>query len=203
MAATDRVITLAHCLKWEVPGGDVLLSDGGVVIFGSETYQSEHAAFGAIFSLPSVATAFGDMAQGGKLVLAPNAGAALADWWRMDLFGTRMRLWQVEVEGAAVTASELLLDWLVDTPERVQGPDGMDLLQLSLISNLERAFLVNEGNVCSDRHHQSLFPGELGFVNCTDVTGFVAWGTANPQRSAGGYSAPGSMFVIGAGGRTR
>jgi hypothetical protein len=132
----------------------------------------------------------------------PDPDATVSDWWREDLFDTRLRLWigEVNADGYTVSSATLLADWLVDNVERVQGAGGQDLLSLSLMSRSEKLFLLNEGNVCSDRHHQTVFTGERGFENCTDLMGFVAWGTANPQRTAGGGAMP---VTIPSGGRGR
>ena len=46
MAATDRIITLAAFLKWEAPGGDVLLCDGGLLTYDSEVYSSQDSVAG-------------------------------------------------------------------------------------------------------------------------------------------------------------
>lgn len=204
MSATDIAVTLACFLKWEAPDGDVRLCDGGFLDFASERYDAEDAVFGAMFETETLESSFGDAANDGQVVLAPNPAADVADWWRDDLFDTRLRIWMgaVEADGVTVSSAKLLADMLVDTVERRQGPDGEDLLAVSLIARHEKLFLVNEGNVCSERFHQSVWSGENGFNNCTDVTGFVAWGTATPQRSgttsggSGGSGAPG-----GSGGR--
>jgi hypothetical protein len=185
MAATDPVITLAAFLKLEAPDGDVRLCDGGMLDFDSERYESQDAVFGTIAEAAELEAAFGDAAEDGQLILAPNPEADLADWWREDLPGCRIRAWmgEVDADGVTVTNAEQLADWLVDTGERLQQEDGGDMLALELIGRPEKLFIINEGNVCSDRFHQTLFSGELGMSNCTDLQGFVAWGAASPTRS--------------------
>lgn len=184
MSGTDRTITLATFLKWEAPAGNVRLCDGGFVTFAAESYAALHPVFGAVQAFPEVSAGFGDAAEAGQLVLMPAPGATLTDWWRADLFGTRLRLWLGEVGSdlVSVSSATLLADWLVDNVTREQGPAGSNLLTLDLVSRSERLFLVNEGNVCSDRFHQTVYSGELGFKNCTDVQGYFAWGAVDSGR---------------------
>lgn len=183
MGATDRIVTLVNLVKFEGPDGDVRLCDGGFVDHASEEYQSLHAVFGTVASWPNVSAAMDGLAEDAQLVLAPAPGATLADWWRTDLLDCRVRVWQGELDTDQLTVinATLLGDWLVDNAGRAQSADG-DLLQLDLIARTERLFLTDEGNVCSDRFHQSVYPGELGFVNCTDVQGYFAWGALDTSR---------------------
>lgn len=191
MTATDRNITLSAFLKWNAPDGDVRICDGGFIDYASERYEARHAVFGSVVEWPTISAAMGDMAEQATLKLAPVPGADLADWWRTDLLGTRLRLWLGEVDTDLVTVSsaELLGDFLVDNVAREQGQDGSDLLLLDLTGRTERLFLTDEGNVCSDRFHQSVWSGETGFKNCTDVPARFAWGTADTtaeETSKGG-----------------
>lgn len=189
MAATDAVVTFAGFVKFYAPDGDVLLCEGGFLDFNSERYESWHEVFGTISGLGELEASFGDATQDGELVFAPNPDAATTDWWRFDLAGCRVRLWlgEVDADNVTVTTAEQVDDLLVDTIERVQD-EGGDRLSLGMMGRAEKLFLINEGNVCSSRFHQTVFAGEEGFDNCTDVRGYVAWGTATPPRSAGGGS---------------
>jgi len=194
MAVTDLAITIAHWVKWEAPGGDVrLVLEGGMVDFGGERYEAEHAVFGVMAPPGAIEAGFGDVAEDGQLAFYPNPLAAVSDWWRFDLEGTRVRVWQGEIDADGITAinAKLLQDLQVDTAERARAL-GQEILLLELIGRQERMFLTTEGNVCSDRFHQTVFAGEKGLANCTDLVGFVPWGAAAPPRgSIGGGSAPG------------
>jgi hypothetical protein len=165
--------------------------------FDSERYESLDGVFGTVRDTGSIEAGFGDQAEDGVLVLVPNPDADVADWWRSDLFDCRVRMWmgEVDADGITVSSATQLSDLLVDTAERVQGEGGEDLLSLELVGRGDKLFLTSTGNVCSDTYHQTVFPGELGFVNCTDLLGLLAWGAASPQRSAGGPSAPGGGYA--------
>lgn len=182
MAVTDRAITPSTFVKFEAPAGDVLLCDGGFVTFDSEDYTARHATFGVVQQFPEAESSFGELAEAATLVLIPSPDASESDWWRADLAGCRVRHWLGEVDPAdmrSIDDAELLGDWLVDVVGRDQREGGEDLLVLTLGSRTRRLFLIDEGNVCSDRFHQSVYSGELGLVNCTDVAGKFAWGAAD------------------------
>lgn len=202
MALTDTAITLAVFLKWEAPDGDVRICEGGFLDYDSERYTAEDAVFGALVSARPAEAAFGDAAEGGTLVFCPAPDATLTDWWREDLESTRVQAWlgEVDSDGKTVSSAEQLGDWLVDTVTREQEDEGSDLLTVELMGRAERLFLVNEGNVCSDRFHQSIYSGELGFVNCHDGPQTFAWGAAAPPGPAtsgaggvGGWNGGGAL----------
>lgn len=196
MAATDAVITLAGLLKIEAPAGGVRLCDGGFLTFGGETYESLHPVFGTLAEFDAIEDGFGDLAEGGGFALTPAPDAALADWFRPDLSGCRVRMWmgEVDADGFAVSTAELLADLLIDTVRQRIGAGGERQLILTTMSRAEKLFLKNEGNVLSQRFHQTVWAGEKGLNNCTDLKVAVAWGTASPPR--GGAAAPGPVFRV-------
>ena len=91
---------------------------------------------------------------------------------------------------------------LVDTAGREQG-EASDILTLEFMTVLERLFAINQGNVCSDTFHQTIFSGERGFENCTDNQSFFAWGTESPAGSGGGNSGSPGSGAPGGGGFAR
>lgn len=188
MSATDPIVTLAWFLKLEAPDGDVRLCEGGMLDYASERYEAEHPVFGVLHDGDELTAGFGDMAEAGTLVLAPSPAADEADWWRADLAGCRVRIWmgELDADGVTVSSAKQLADWLVDTIARERGPGGVELLRLGTIGRPEKLFLKNEGNVCSQRFHQSVWAGEKGFNNCTELQAFFAWGAEAPVGGAGG-----------------
>lgn len=188
MAATDAVVTLIHFLKLEAPDGDVRLCDGGFLFHSAEKYEAEHPVFGTLQGGDGLEAGFGDTTEGGTVTLAPNPEADEADWWRADLSGCRLRIWQGELDSDGKTATNVkqLADWLLDTVRRERGAAGGELLVLGTMGRPEKLFLKNEGNVCSQRFHQSVWTGEKGFNNCTDLESFFAWGAETPRGGGGG-----------------
>lgn len=200
MALTDTSITLAALLKWEAPDGDVRLCDGGFLDYDSERYTAQDDVFGTVIGWEAIDHSFGDAAEELTLVFAPHPDATLTDWWRGDLENSRVRIWlgEVDSDGKTVSTATQLGDYLVDTITREQGPEGSDVLRVDLMGRAEKLFLLNEGNVCSDRFHQTVYPGELGFRNCTDAQQVFAWGVAGP--SGGTVGGGGGVGGRGGGG---
>lgn len=202
MALADRNLTMSAFLKLELPGGDVRLCDGGVIKFGGEIYTKRHPVWGAIAEVPPAEAALGDFAPGGAIALNPSPDAPLSVLLADAVRQSRVRAWWGEVDGDSntVTSATLLGDWIVDLP-RLRVARGVRTIALEMITRAERLFLTNRGNVCSPRFHKSIWPGEKGFDNCTDVPVSVAWGTQNTPSgvSGGGFSTGGS----GGGGGSR
>jgi hypothetical protein len=197
MAASDTATSFAAVLLWEAPAGDVRLCDGGVVKFdpgdGTVVFEGDNATFGTVAAFDTIESGSGDTTDGGTLVFAPPSDATLSDWWRTDLENTRLRLWvgKMAADQVTLTGEELLADWLVDTGKRERGEGGVDLLSIEFMTRLEKLFEVNQGNVCSDAFHDTIWPGERGFENARDQRGFFAWGTEGPRGSGGSFGTSG------------
>jgi len=199
MSLSDRHLTLATFVKLELPGGDVRLCDGGVLAFDGEDYAARDAVWGRVAEIPPGDASIGDLAPGGALVLAPDEATPVSTLRDEALHGSRVQAWMGEVDPATglVGTAHRLADWIVDFT-RVRLAKGARTVALELITRLERLFIRNRGNVCSPRWHKSIWAGEKGFDNCTDVEVSVPWGTeAAPSGKAGGSTTPG-----GGGGRT-
>lgn len=196
MALSDRNLTLAAFMKLELPGGDVRLCDGGTLKFAGEVYNARHPVWGTVAEIPPTESALGDFAPGGAIVLAPAPDAPLSTLLSEAVRKSRVRAWlgEVNADTNSVSAATLLGDWIVDF-SRLRVARGVRTIALEMITRAERLFLTNRGNVCSPRFHKSIWPGERGFDNCTDVPVQVAWGT---QGAPAGTS--GGGFVTGGGG---
>ncbi|WP_439569048.1 hypothetical protein [Sphingopyxis sp.] len=175
MALTDPAFTMVSLLKIEFPSHTVRLCDGGRAVMGGEEYLSGHDVWGTIAAAEEIEDAMGDSAPGGgfSLMLAPDT--PLSTIIDPALQTCRVRFWQGELDADMETVidPELLADKLIDVPR--WNPDEW-VLDLDLMDRTEVFFLRSEGNVCSASWHQSVWPGERGFDNCTDTPGQVAWG---------------------------
>jgi hypothetical protein len=115
--------------------------------------------------------------------------------------GHRFWLGELDSDGKTVINAKLIGDLLVDNLARTIGADGSLVLELPLIGRAEKLFLTNEGNVCSERMHKSVWSGEDGFNNCTDTPQPVAWGIASqPSGTTGSSFGSGSGAGAGSGG---
>lgn len=175
MAMTDPAFTMVSLIKIEFPSRTVRLSDGGRVMMGGEEYLSSDDVFGTIAGAEEIEDEMGDSAPGGGLSLMPSPDTTLSTIIDPAMQNCRVRFWQGELDAdmETVSAPDLLADKLIDVPH--WNPDEW-VLDLDLMDRTEIFFLRSEGNVCSASWHQSVWPGERGFDNCTDAPGQVAWG---------------------------
>lgn len=182
MALTDAVITLAGLAQFDFPSATVRLADGGTVQWGSDFFAPSHVTFGALMEMDAIEASVGDQAPGGELALAIPDGVAMADVYSVALADSRVRFWLAEVTratGQVAGTPTLLFDGLID---QVGWRAREKLLVLTLNSRADRLFARNRGNVAGSAFHKSIWSGEKGFDNCTDVAVQVAWGTAGPPR---------------------
>jgi len=199
MAATDPAIWLTTLFRLEAPAGSVNLCGGGFVDYdagsGVERFESEHPVYGTLAQIDPVEQGFTAQAERATISLIPNPDIPITDWLSSDLADSRVRFWLADLDSDLKTAlnAEMLGDYLVDTMARVVAPDGRQTLELNLFARDQKLFFINEGNVCSERFHKRIYPGENGFNNCTDEPVPVAWGvSAPPQGTGSGGSSVGS-----------
>lgn len=186
MAFEGAFVTLVGLIKLELPGRTVRLSDGGFCDFGGERYTARDDVLGAIGAVAPVVEGIGDLAPGGEIEFlpAPDADPGLLNSPTNQ--NSRLRGWLAEIggDGKTVTHAEPLFDGLVDVPT-LKLARGAYSLALTFMSRAEKLFAINRGNTLSPRFHKSVWPGELGFDNCTDAQISVAWGTGAPTRGSG------------------
>ncbi|HEU0045074.1 hypothetical protein [Sphingomonas sp.] len=193
MAFDTPFLTLVGLLKLELPGATVRLCDGGFCDWNGERYEAEHPVWGTLAAIEPVEEGVGDLAPGGKLTFMPAADALAAAVSSPAFQNARLRGWLGEMgsDGKTVTSARPLFDGSIDTTT-VRLARGSRMVDVSFVSRAERLFLTNQGNTLSPRFHQSVWPGERGFDNCTGVPTAVAWGTegapANALSAGSGFS---------------
>ena len=188
MALTDIFVTLAWLATFELPGGTLRYSDGGVVTWGADTFTATDDTFGTIGSVEPAEEGSGDQMPSETLTFLPASTAAAATLSSPTYQMSPLRFWLAEVDpatGEVVGTPDLVADRLLDTTTLRSGKSeegGYRYLDVGMISTAERLFLTNEGNSLTSRFHKSVWPGEQGFDNATGVGLQVAWGVKSPPR---------------------
>jgi hypothetical protein len=190
---TSETITIAGLAKITLPGRTLLLCDGGMVRWGGETYFSEDVEFGTIGAFGLQPDGLGGLAPGGQLTFIPASGAAAAALANPAFQNSRMQFWLAEMvrqTGFVVGSPVSLFDGLLKTAT-IRSARGTRRVEIPFVSRADRLFRNNQGNVCSDSFHQSVWPGELGLVNATGVPTTRAFGIEGPPRSSATYGVTG------------
>lgn len=187
-------VTMAGLVKIELPDVTIRICDGAFVIWDAETFESADDDFGTIGAIESAEEGTGDEIPAMRMVFLPKSAAAAADLSQAEFQRCRVRSWTVEVdlETNEVTGTpNLEFVGQVDMTDFVTGIGSREL-EMEIVAEAERCFLIDEGNTLSPRFHKLLYPGELGEDNATGLGGLVAWGTSLPAQTYGpGYGGGG------------
>ena len=179
----ERVL-LSGLMKMELPDRDVLLCDGGFVVWDGQTYQASDDVFGILTGFDALSEGVGDEAPAGVLTMAPPTTAAAVTLSRPGYQGSRIRLWVAEIDemtGYVIGEPDLMCDWQIDST-RLRIGRGKRELEIGCVTRGQRLMLVNDGNTLSPAWHRLVHPGEAGLDNATGLTTDVAWGAASPPR---------------------
>lgn len=188
-------IGLTGLLKIELPGHTALLSDGGVTVFGGDTYKPVDDLLGSIASVDTIAEGVGQEIPALEIQFAAPGVVAVTALSSGAIQQSRVRLWIAEYDtdtGAVVGTPELRFIGFVDQPT-VSFALRQFTVTLTAVPDVEAMFFRDTGNGLSASFHKDLYPGELGHDNATGLSIPVAWGAQSPPRG-------GTVFGGGGGG---
>jgi len=191
------VTALTGLLRIALPSHTVLLSDGGVTEFNSETYTSSDSLLGTIASMDIIAEGIGNEIQALDLGFAPPSAVGAASLSSGAIQQSSVQLWVAEYDtstGLIVGTPDLRFIGFVDQPtvSYALRQFGVDI---TAVPELEAVFFRDTGNGLSSSFHKSLYAGELGHDEATGLTVGVAWGAASPAGGGGSSSGGGSSGV--------
>lgn len=187
MSFSADFITSTTLIKIELPTGTLFFSDAGFVTSGADTYVSEDPVFGTLSSGESISDGQGDEVPAASITFLANENATVAQLTDPGIQLSKVTISQATVDpntGIVITNIPLF-SGVVDVPTLEDG-DGGRSVKMTLVSDTERFFMVNEGNRMTQENHQRRWAGELGLNNMTSIERAVAWGTISKPRGAGG-----------------
>lgn len=196
MSFTGPAVTLSGLCKIILPARTLYLCDSGMVRWGAETYLADDYEFGGIGGFALQADGVGEIAPGGTISFVPVSGVAAATLSHPSYQGSKIKIWVAEVSdatGLVVGTPTMLFDGLLRLTT-IRSNRASRRVEMEFSSTADRLLQRNRGNVCSDRFHQSIWPGELGMANATGAPTTRAFGIDAPARgtvsgSGGGGSA--------------
>lgn len=173
-------------IEFPAPTGNVLLCDGGFIVWGADTYKSSDAVFGTVGGMESLGQGVGDEVPVLSLTLLPPGASEPGDLSQPGFQTARARFYIAEYDlevHTIVGTPDLLFDGQIDQTIVKVGA-GREL-NVSVVSLAERLFERNTGNSLNPAWHKSVWPGELGHDNATGLSIPVAWGAEKPAGGAG------------------
>ena len=205
---SGRALVLAFC-QIDLTDGRTcaLLTGSGEVLWNGVTFKGRDETFGSILALQPPSDGFGDEAPGMSFVLTPADDAAAAQLASPAMQKSRVRWWIacLDDNGGVIASPWEWFDGFLDVPNLSVDRASREL-DLSVVSEMEKLFLSEEGRRLSDTSHQEIWPGETGFAYVTGLSRTIIWGPG--ERPAGisyattggpgyGFNAPGGMLGIG------
>ena len=191
---------VAGVLKIVLPDATIRLVDGSIALTVSgETYTGEDPVFGSLAAVDDISDGIGDQAPAISFTLHPASDAAAADLSSPAMQGSLVRLQLVAIDRATGAVIPDPLDLFVgELDQPILSVDkGVRELEYECVSGMERLFEIREGIRLADSWHQSIWPGETGLENVTELTKTVYWGVHSPNPTIASF--PGGLSGWGLG----
>lgn len=181
---------LTWLLRLDLPSGAVYLSDGGVTVFGGNTYSASHPVLGSFSQIGEVTEGFGPELPEQEIIFAPPSNAALAPLQAGAFARSAMRLWLAEYDtatGAVVGTPDLRFAGRMDKVRQQFGLRQLSIV-VAFVPETEVLLFSDDGNGLSASFHKQIYPGETGHDQATGLVRTVTWGveSAAPRGSVGG-----------------
>ena len=196
--ASGRALVVAFCRMDLKDGRTIgLLTGSGEKEWNGVAYVGSHPVFGSISAIQPPSDGFGDEAPGMSFTLLTPKGAAAADLSSGSNQGSRVRWWIacIDDNGGVIASPWTWFDGLLDVPDLALDKSAREL-DITLVSDMEKLFMEEEGRRLSEASHMEIWPGERGFRFVTGLTRQIVWGPGErpPGISYSTTVSPGSGF---------
>jgi hypothetical protein len=169
----------------DLPNYTLRLIDGAGAFANApwSSFVARDDTFGVLHSVDAISDGTGDQAPAVRLTLLPGTSAAAASLASAEMQGSRVRFWLGVVDaatGIVVPDPYLLFDGELDVPTLKWGQNSRSL-EWTVVSVFAKFFDLEEGARLADSYHQSIWPGETGFIGVTGVDEQIYWGMDTPS----------------------
>ncbi len=196
--ASGRALVVAFC-RMDLNDGRTIgfLTGSGEIVWQDVTYRGLDPVFGAVKAIDPPSDGFDGEAPGMAFTLTPADTAAAAVLSSSEMQGSAVRWWIacIDDNGAVIADPWLWFDGMLDVPELALDKTAREL-DLTLVSEMEKLFMTEEGRRLSDSSHQEIWPGEKGLSFVTGLSRTIIWGPGDrppgiSYPSPSGYGAAG------------
>jgi hypothetical protein len=182
-AASPTVVVL---VTMTLPDATIRWTDGGFVVWGSDTWSVEDETYGALSAVESIEDGLTDGATVCALTISPKDLDAVSELSDPAAQGSIVTVHLGAVDratGLLIGEPELLFRGEVDQPRLGVG-DELTLI-LDLITQEARMLEPNDQQRLTDAFHQTAFPGERGLENLPKVDKPIWWRADDPRNAVG------------------
>lgn len=174
---------LTGLMKIELPGHDVLLCDGGTVVWNGDTYGPHDSLFGGVQEAESLTEGVADEAPALSLTFLPDPDAEPDDLLDPAMQGSRLRMWIAEIDeetGLVSAPPDQCFDGLIDVT-RLRFPVEGRVLEVDCVAGGQRLMNLDEAAVLNGGMHKRIYPEETGMDDTTGVESTFAWGVSSAR----------------------
>lgn len=171
-------IAFIGLVKIQFPGHDLLLSDGGFIDWGAETFDKKDSVYGVIGGAQAISEGVGEEVPVFELTLLPPEDTLASVLAAPGSQASRAQFWLAEYDydtGLLIGTPDEQFDGQVDQITLAFGPD-VRTMAVSIVSNTARLLERNIGNSLNSAFHKSVWSGETGHDNADGLGRQVAWG---------------------------
>lgn len=179
-----------------LPDRTIYLSDGGVTVFGGNTYTSTDPVLGGIKQYGELTYGFGSELPEWEFILAIPSNAAFTPLQRAANLRLPVRYWFVEFDPQTGAVTGVAHSEFTGKLDRVRQQFGFQQLSavISCVTETEDLLRSDDGNGLSSETHKAMYPGETGHDQATGLVTSVTWGVEG-AGGRGGFSGGGGGFT--------
>lgn len=190
--------TLCFLMRLQLPDHTVLLSEGGTVVYESETYTPDDNRFGIITDFSDFTSGSADEAPAFELTMAPPAVVAATTLSDPENQGSPIKFTVVSINRAtgAVLSAHTIFTGILDYTLLELG-EGSRSIKVGFTTEIDRFFRTDKGNRLSPAFHKTVHPGETGLDLMSGTEISIPWGDNGPRPRINGYSSGGGPGFTG------